>query len=158
MLTRLGLKWLCPQCVTMMLLLLAGMVVITQLQAQPASGRIISNVSVNEKADGAEIHIAFTFPIRYLRHFPTDYGDTIQIRLKEVVISAVDAGLLKRRESVRLPDTGSVPLLDISYEGDLPGGPYLTVRFHEPVAFAVRQGSDFRSLTISVFNNDAASS
>jgi hypothetical protein len=131
-------------------------ITVWQLQAQPISGRILSNVSVEESADGSTIHIEFTFPVRYLRHFPADYGDTIEISLKEVAISDVDEQFLKRRESIRLPESISVPLLDVNYEGDLPGGPYLTLRFYKPVAYTVRQGSDFRSLTVYVFNDHAS--
>ena len=139
------------------ILLLLGLFVIWQAMAQPARGRIIADVAVSEKMDRTELGVEFTFPIRYMRHFPEDYGDTIEIQLKAVVVSEIDADLLQHRESIRLPETATVPLLDISYEGDLPGGPYLTVRFHTPVAFAVKQGTDFRSLTITVFNNNASS-
>lgn len=125
------------------------------LHAQPASGRIISDVSISAIADGSELHIAFTFPVRYLSHFPRDYGDTVQISLQPVAVSAVDQDFLPQRESFNLPETGSVPLLDVTYEGDLPGGPYLTLRFTEAVAFSVRQGSDFRSLTVNVFDNNS---
>jgi len=140
--------------VSILALVLLG---VWQVMAQPARGRIIANVVVTEQMDRTELGVEFTFPVRYMRHFPEDYGDTIEIQLKPVVVSEIDADLLQYRESIRLPETGAVPLLDISYEGDLPGGPYLTVRFHAPVAFAVKQGTDFRSLTITVFNNNASS-
>lgn len=135
------------------LLLAAAMSAAGQIMAQPVRGRIIADVAVNEQADKTELTIKFTFPVRYVRHFPEDYGDTVEIQLKDIMVSEIDADLLKRRESVRLPQATGVPLLDISYEGDLPGGPYLSIRFLAPVAFAVRQGNDFRSLTVTVFNN-----
>jgi len=140
-----------------LVILVLCLLVVWQVMAAPTRGRIIANVAVTEKIDRTEIGVAFTFPVQYMRHFPEDYGDTIEIQLKAVVVSDIDANLLRRRESVRLPDAGSVPLLDITYEGDLPGGPYLTIRFHAPVAFAVKQGTDFRSLTVTVFNNKASS-
>lgn len=137
------------------LLLIAALLEVSALMAQPARGRIISNVTVSEQADRTVLAVEFTFPVRYVRHFPEDYGETVEIQLKEVMVSAIDADLLQRRESYPLQDIDNVPLLDISYEGDLPGGPYLTVRFYKPVAFTVRQGSDFRSLAVTVFNNNA---
>jgi len=139
--------------VAALLLLLVGLALVWQTMAQPARGRIITQVDVSEQADRTEFAIDFSFPVRYIRHFPEDYGETIEVQLKPVMVSDVDAELLQQRESIRLPEAGTVPLLDISYEGDLPGGPYLTMRFHAPVAFAVRQGGDFRSLVITVFNN-----
>jgi hypothetical protein len=144
------------QFVVSLLLLALSLLAAGQVMAQPARGRIISDVTVTDKVDRIELGVEFTFPVRYMGHFPEDYGDTIEIQLKAVVVSEVDAGLLPRSESIRLPEAGSVPLLDISYEGDLPGGPYLTVRFHDPVAFTVKQGTDFRSLMITVFNNTSS--
>ena len=137
----------------MILVLTAGLTFIRQVDGQPVRGRIIADVSAVDQADKTDLNIVFTYPIRYVRHFPEDYGDTVEIQLKAIMVSEIDADLLRRRESVRLPQTSTVPLLDISYEGDLPGGPYMTIRFIAPVSFAVRQGSDFRSLTVSVFNN-----
>lgn len=124
-------------------------------QAQPVRGRIISDVALSEQADTSEIRIEFSFPVRYVRHFPTDIGDTIQIQLRPVAVSNIDAGQVNGRESARLPAGSDIPLLDISYEGDLPGGPYLTVRFYQDVAFSIQQGVDFRSLTIIVHNASA---
>jgi len=128
-----------------------------QLSAQPISGRIISNVEMNEIADGTSLHIEFTLPVRYKSHFPRDFGDTVQISLQAVAVSAVDQDFLQQRESFNLSNSAGIPLLDITYEGDLPGGPYLTIRFTEPVAFSVRQGDDFRSLIVNVFENNTAS-
>lgn len=120
--------------------------------AQPAGRRIISDVVVNENADTTELRIEFTFPVRYVSHYPEESGATLEIKLDDVVISSVDAGFLYERESVRLPKTSKIPLLDISYEGDLPGGPYLTIRFRSPVTYKVSQGGDFRSLLVTVNN------
>jgi hypothetical protein len=139
------------------LALLAMLFAAVSAVAQPAGGRIISDVVVNEHADTTDLRIEFTFPVRYISHYPEDSGDTLEIKLNEVVISSVDAGFLHERESVRLPKVKSIPLLDISYEGDLPGGPYLTIRFRLPVTYKVSQGSDFRSVLVTVNNNISGS-
>ena len=101
------------------ILCLAVMSTAWLLHAQPVSGRIISDVSINGIADGSELRIEFTFPVRYISHFPRDYGDTLQISLQPVVVSTVDQSFLRQRESFNLPETGSIPLLDVTYEGDI---------------------------------------
>ena len=155
MLTRMALRR--RACIALVAVL-SCVLFAAQLSAQPARGRIISDISVTERADKTEFSIHFTFPIRYVKHFPNEFGDTIEIQLKEVLVNIDDADLLKERESIRLPDASYIPLLDISYEGDLPGGPYLTVRFLKPVAYKVHQGADFRSLLVTVNNNDMTGS
>jgi len=120
------------------------------LVAEPVRNRIINDVSYNVDAGELTIDVEFSFPVRYLRHFPPDSGDTLQIRLGVLGVSDVDRDLLVSRESARIPHELALPILDLSYEGDLPGGPYLTVRFTEPMEFSVKQNVDFRSLTIKV--------
>jgi len=57
---------------------------------------------------------------------------------------------LSMRESLRPDRGGRLPLYEVVYEGDMEGGPFLTLEFHRTVRFAVRQGSDFRSVLIAV--------
>jgi hypothetical protein len=127
-----------------------GLWLAVPLGAEPVRNRILTDVTFNVDEQGFTVDVAFSLPVRYLRQFPPEQGETLQIRLGPLAISDVDAGLLRTRESARIPRDLALPLLDLSYEGDLPGGPYLTLRFTEPMRFTVQQGVDFRSLTISV--------
>jgi hypothetical protein len=124
------------------------------LDAEPVRNRILNDVNYTVEAGVITIDVEFSFPVRYLRHFPQDSGDTLQVRLGILGVSDVDRVLLLSRESARIPHELSLPILDLSYEGDLPGGPYLTIRFTEPMQFSVQQGVDFRSLTIKVKMSD----
>jgi len=116
--------------------------------AQPVKGRMLEDVSVRAADGGTELAVHFSFPLRYLRHFPEVKGRTLQIALTAINISDIDRSLLGRRESIRVPDELVDDVVDISYEGDLPGGPYLTLRFYQDLHFEVRPGSDFRSIRI----------
>ena len=120
------------------------------LGAEPVRGRILTDVAFNVGEQGFTVDVAFSLPVRYVRHFPPEEGETLQIRLDPLSVSDVDAALLRGREAARIPRELALPLLDLSYEGDLPGGPYLTLRFTEPMKFSVQQGVDFRSLTVTV--------
>jgi len=120
------------------------------LPAQPVTNRILDDVRVQSGDKTADIEVHFTFPVRYVTHFPEKSGDTLQIQLQPIAISAVDRLAVHRRESSRLPRHSGLPLLDISYEGDLAGGPYLTIRFLEPVQFTVHQDTDFRTISVHV--------
>ncbi len=116
--------------------------------AQPVKGRILEDVSVSAADDGTAVIVHFSFPLRYLRHFPERKGRTLQIALTPINISAIDRSLLSGRESVRVPDGLIDDVVDISYEGDMPGGPYLTLRFYQALHYVVSPGSDFRSIKI----------
>lgn len=117
--------------------------------AQPIKSRILEDVSVRTAdGGGTELVVRFSFPLRYLRHFPERKGRTLQIALAPLNISDIDRSLLSQRESARVPDDLIDDVVDISYEGDMPGGPYLTLRFYQDLNFEVRPGSDFRSMNI----------
>jgi len=116
--------------------------------AQPVKGRILEDVTVSAADEGTALVVHFSFPLRYLRHFPEHKGRTLQISLTPINISAIDRSLQSGRESVRVPDSLIDDVVDISYEGDLPGGPYLSLRFYQDLHFSVSPGSDFRSIKI----------
>ena len=57
---------------------------------------------------------------------------------------------MRRREAV-IPQYADVASVDeVIYEGDIAGGPYLTVRFTQPVRYQVIPGSDYRSMRVIV--------
>ena len=56
---------------------------------------------------------------------------------------------MPRRESFS-PPNDFAKLIEVIYEGDIIGGPYLTLLFRSPVDFMVQQGADFRSLIVAV--------
>ncbi len=118
--------------------------------AEPARNRILDQVHVTEQAHCAVIEVGFTLPIRYVRHFPYDEGNELRIKLDPISVSALDRPALAMRESLRPARGGDLPLYEVVYEGDMEGGPFLTLEFRRAVAFTVRQGPAFRSVVITV--------
>lgn len=125
--------------------------------AEPARNRFLDQVHVTDQGECSIIQVGFTMPIRYVRHFPPDTGDELRIKLDPIAVSAVDRPALGMRESLRPSPNGHVPLLEVIFEGDMEGGPFLTLDFSRAVNFAVRQGADFRSLIVAVATGDGAS-
>jgi len=118
--------------------------------AQPVRDRVLADVKIVEKTECAVIHIGLNFPVRYLEHFPLSSGDELRIRLVPIAISADDREALFKRESVRPDPNDLAQLSEVVYEGDVAGGPYLTLLFRHPVQYKVSQGSDFRSILVAV--------
>lgn len=134
----------------------AAFVFATDSVAQRASGSILSEVRIGEAQGCATISVGFNFPIRYVRHFPYRAGDEVRIQLEPIAIGQVDRDALFERETVRPWRREATALLEVVYEGDIPGGPYLTLFFDRQVAFTVAQGSDFRSLIVTVSDPGAS--
>lgn len=118
--------------------------------AQPVRDRVLADVKIVEKTECAVIHIGLNFPVRYLKHFPLASGDELRIRLVPIAISPDDREALFKRESVRPGPSDLAQLSEVVFEGDVAGGPYLTLLFRHPVQYRVSQGSDFRSILVAV--------
>lgn len=128
------------------------------LLAEVMSGQIVADVSYEGDAEKGALDVSFAFPVRYLRHFPLKRGDTLQIKLQGVTNNPVERELLSQRESVRIPGEKGKPFLEISYEGDVTDGPYLTIRLQQAMNFRVEQGRDFRSLRVVLSNQSLTDS
>jgi len=118
------------------------------VRPQPLRREILKDIYVEKRDDFVRVEMEFNFPIRYVNHFPQDKGDELRIRLEPLLFE--DTRILLSRESIKIPYEIEEIVSEITYEGDIQGGPYLTVRFNEEVRYSVFQGSDFRSLVIEV--------
>ncbi len=111
---------------------------------------IIDDIQITEDSGCSEILIWFNFPVRYVKHFPYEFGDDLRIKIQPIVTGPEERDALFTREPVIPPPNELAGLSKVLYEGDVPDGPFLTLFFDETVAFQVGQGADFRSLVIMV--------
>lgn len=123
--------------------------------AQPAAGQVIDKVQVRQQNGCYLIAVRFASPMQYLSHFPPESGDDLRIRIEPVLPVIGDEQALQGRASIHPRGADGLPLDDVLYEGDQPGGPFLTLQFSHAVTFLVRQGDDFRSILIQVRPPDA---
>ena len=118
--------------------------------AQPIKDIILNDAVVRERSGCATVRIQFNFPLRYKRHFPYDSGDDLRIHIDPILHTSEGHEIVFEREAVRVENEDLLPLINVIYDGQTPGGPYLTLHFSETVRFAVAQGKDYRSLIVSV--------
>jgi hypothetical protein len=120
------------------------------VQAQPARDRVLDDVSVSHDDECTEIRVGFNFPVRYVRHFPFTEGKELRIAVRPIRVGPTDLDAVQQRESMRPSPNGPSPLVDVVYDGEMAGGPYLILTFRRPVAFVVGQGQDFRSIVVTL--------
>ena len=133
----------------------AALLLGASISAQPTGGNVMTDVSVKTAGGCNTVVVHFNVPIRYMNHFPHGRGNELRIQLKPLAVSSVDAQSILGREAFS-PLEGTTALSDVIYEGDMDGGPYLSLQFNRNVHFMVAQGTDFRSMNI-YFGDDAAS-
>ena len=126
-----------------------------QLIAAPVKDRVIESVDVVDDIHRSEVSINFSFPVRYLKHFPLHKGKELRIRLRPLVVPQVDLDAVFERESMVPHHTELAPLYEVVYEGDFtPEGFYVYLTFNNEMAFGVEQGSNFRSIIVYVCKHE----
>lgn len=134
----------------MLVFLIMAALWLSSLQSQPVRERILDDLDVTETGASLRMRISLTTRVRYVRHYPYESGTELRIRITPFDVSNDDRQALPRRES--LVPSGAGPLLpkEVVYEGDIEGGPYLTLFFKQVVDFDVEQGRDSRSIVVHI--------
>ena len=112
---------------------------------------ILDDVDTSVESEWARISIHFTLPVNYVRHFPQERGQLLQIFF---TIAGMDSKNVSLREEIRnVPATPVMPAATITFEPPLslnlqrdPSS--ISVRFNRPVSYDVRPGEDHRSIVI----------
>lgn len=120
------------------------------LVAEPVRDRVLEEVRITEVEGQVAIAVRFPCTVRYLTHFPQDQGRELHIRLKPIQICTADRDAFAARESVRPRHAEAASLIDVTYEGDIEGGPFLNLSFTEDLAWQVKPDTDFRGLLILI--------
>jgi len=112
--------------------------------------QILDEVQLIEEDECRFIDVSFNIPMRYIKHFPYEKGEDLRIKLNTLRINPRDSSAQFQREYPGSVSNDLSQLADVVFEGDVEGGPFLAIFFHNALRFKVSQGSDFRSLVISI--------
>lgn len=125
-----------------------------------AQEAVLQGIQITEKETVVELQIDFSQSLQYLRHFPPNAGEILQIQLQAPVEQIRDdkmdttgsgnSSATAKRESMLPPANDVVPLVNVTYEGDVPGGPFLTLRFRYAVEYTISGGPGGKSVVVGV--------
>lgn len=128
-----------------------------------AEEAILQGIQITEKETALDLQVDFSVALQYMRHFPPSSGEILQIQLqvseserrkeeKEGETAPTEGAAQKaaKRETMLPPSTDHAPLINVTYEGEVPGGPFLTLRFKFPVEYTVAEGPGGKSIIVSV--------
>ena len=130
-------------------LLVTCVVLFAQLvDSEPVRKKILDRLDIHETDAVTTVSISLTTRVRYDSHFPYESGRELRIRITPFGISADDLDDLFKRETLVPFGHDELPLEEVVYEGDIEGGPYITLFFSRCVDFWVEQGRDSRSVVV----------
>lgn len=120
----------------------------SQAFASSSGDRVLSEVKFSRTDQHILIHVTFNFPVRYLRHYPLDYGKEFNIQLEPILTGLEDQSGLNKRESLSVPGNNPAGLVRVEYEGSDLIKPTIRIVLDKNKNYEVKQGDDFRSLEI----------
>ena len=116
-----------------------------------AQDPLLDDVETSVEPDWAKIRISFILPVNYVRHFPKEHGQLLQIFFTVAGLDTQNISLLEDTRHVSatpvFPDTTITydPPPSLNLQRD-PSS--LSVRFDRDVNYEVRPGDDHRSIVI----------
>lgn len=130
----------------------------TVVSAQGAGNRVIEDATA-EVIDGwcTAVHVEFSFPLRYVSHYPVEGGRYLHVQFDKYAVSDVDAIASRVNENVRLFGQTTIDIDEVTYDPEFSAGtPYLILEFNETVHANVEPGRDFRSVTLLLSTDSQA--
>lgn len=115
------------------------------LAGSAAQAQLLDRIEITRKGQEAEIRIRFSVQLQYLSHVPLEEGKLLRISVRLVNSSLPDGEQVQ--ETLRSPSTDLVPEFTVTYP-DLNNA--ILVSFLRSTRFAVKPGTDSRSIVITV--------
>jgi len=114
-----------------------------------APSQLVRDFHITSDKNGHNLEFDFENPVRYLGHFPENESDILQIKLRAIGFNdfTENASLLDR--FISNSEVKDKLLDDVRYEGDVPGGPFIVVRFTKPMKYNINESNGLKSLIIS---------
>lgn len=119
---------------------------------------VIEHVTAFTEDNAILLQVDFSVPLRYENHFPERQGEALQVKARLVTLGGVHKRESVGQGAVRPELASKIGLINVSYEGDAPGGPFVTFLFNRPVTYEVKPDQSFNSLIVSFPQPRAAKS
>lgn len=122
------------------------------LLGRPAAAQILDDIELRIDQDIAEASVGFSVPVRYVRHFPVERGEIIEVYFQATTVEGFEQ--LGRTEYRKSPPSDAVPCFTVTISPDntdLLREPFrVVVRFRRPVNFKLRPARDLRGFTLFI--------
>ena len=124
--------------------------VLSSLQVIQAPDRILDDVIVEEEGGMYVLQVKTNLPLRYENHYPQGPSEFVQIKVRAVSLFGVDQNEYIGAESILPGFIEQVPVMDVAYEGNVPGGPFLSLRFKEPLRYEIKEAPELNGVLLFI--------
>lgn len=118
-----------------------------------AQNPALDDIDVRIEEGIAEVHIRMTFPVRYLRHFPANHGQQLEIAFQIAALNPYEVSL--NEEVRKVSATAAVPGFTVTYlpprlDNVTTDPATLLVRFDRAVNFQVSGSDDKEGINVYI--------
>ena len=112
--------------------------------------QLIDDVVLVREAQQKVLQLEFTAPVRVVGQYPQRSGKILQVKLSIIALGSFDENLSLLEEFVGVEEGKEIYMTHMQYEGNVPGGPFLVMKFNRPVHWQVTEGDSLRSMDIII--------
>lgn len=96
------------------------------------------------------LHLDFSAPVRIVGSFPESSGDIVQIRLSAIAFDKFNENLSLLEKFVGIEEGKELHMTHMRYEGNVPGGPFIIMKFNKPVMWTLTEGDGLLGMNIVI--------
>lgn len=130
-----------------MALITVGFIYITFFGEKPET--LVADTVMTKDKETSNLQVDFASPVRHIGHFPENQGEFLQIKLRAISFHKFNESYSLINTFLQKHEARDHHIVDIRYEGNVPGGPFLTIQFSRPVTYQVNEGEGLRAMLIN---------
>ena len=111
---------------------------------------LVEGAVLIREEEGKILHLDFSAPVRIVGSFPETSGDIAQIKLRTIAIDDFSENLSLLEKFVGIEEGKEIHMTHMRYEGNVPGGPFIIMKFNKPVQWILTEGDGLLGMNIVV--------
>jgi len=115
-----------------------------------ADRKLVDDVVLVREAEHKILQLAFSAPVRLVGSYPESSGDIVQIKLSVIAFGKFDENLSLLEQFVGIEEGKEIHMTHMQYEGNVPGGPFLVMKFDRKVHWKVNEGDRLLGMNIEI--------
>lgn len=111
---------------------------------------LVEDAVLIREEEGKVLHLDFSAPVRLVGSYPEATGDILQIKLRVIAIDDFKENLSLLEKFVGIAEGKELFITHMRYEGNVPGGPFIIMKFSKPVKWDLAEGDGLIGMNIII--------
>jgi hypothetical protein len=115
-----------------------------------ADRKLVDDVVLVREAEHKILQLEFSAPVRLVGSYPESSGDIVQIKLSVIAFGKFSENLSLLEQFVGVEEGKEIHMTHMQYEGNVPGGPFLVMKFDRQVHWKISEGDRLLGMHIEI--------